>query len=349
MLPGAQHAGHYVNYGGAGGTPSPPFVPLDWTPIPATDFSADPASHNEITMTADYTGVLWPQQPIRIHHQLGYSSFNKADQWENITGLTNANLDSRGMIYVETVSDGGWFYHIDIYKRPLTSPRTAAHLIGHTGSYDVVGVKAVAEDNGSGLGGTVRLLVLGAGTGDVQFWRWHVINTLTDTLMSLYGPVFPTIAAGDILDVWYGHTTRLVTKEYTIDGRSEVLNGVHQWVPYTFCDANSWALLYEDMNTRRTWEKTYARVCRVRAIFKSGVIGDTPPVVWFYDSYSSGVFPPSGLSLLLAGTWYSTDHELGSSQAAITRGDPLEVCTLASLNSPTPPMSLTMEVLFVLE
>jgi hypothetical protein len=101
---------------------------------------------------------------------LGYTVYNDgANQLDTttqqrITGLTFANTDTNHTVYITIVDDGAGFRHVDIYK---ASARAAGDLIAHTATYNSTGYKALIADNASGLGGYLRIAVVGAADADI--------------------------------------------------------------------------------------------------------------------------------------------------------------------------------------
>jgi hypothetical protein len=90
--------------------------------------------------------------------------------WEYVNGVSTANTD-RGRLYVSIVADGGGFYHVNLYK---DSGRTL--LVGHTASYNGVGVQDIVADNSSGLSGCI---VIGGVVGaDVDIVVYYTICDL---------------------------------------------------------------------------------------------------------------------------------------------------------------------------
>lgn len=348
MIPGTLMPGHIVNTGGTAG-PTPIVTPDDWIHVPHTDYVATAPGTLTITFSVDYTNVLWIQQPIRVQDGSGVEFGDTANQisgYNHITGIDTTNVDSRGRIYFEIIDDGGMAaFHLALYKKDTYD---APNLVAHTDSYAAAGDQNLHEDNASGLGGYVHIdAALDPFFFYVEFWKWYTINTLTATTMTLFGPVLST-GAGMVQNVWYGKPTRLVTKEYTIDGWEED-GGV--WIPNSFCDADSDALLVEDENTYRTWEKEYARAVRFRAQYKDGTSVATDPVV---DYMINGLHLSLtsagghyGQSLLAAGNWYST-AAVDPATYGTERGYTLDIAT-SQCEGDDVPMFLSFEVVFVLE
>lgn len=94
-----------------------------------------------------------------------WESFNdnnaQLEAYHFITGIKSTNTDGF-TLYFSIISDGGGFYHVNIYKN---AARGAGDLVGHTASYNSTGYKEIIEDNTSGLGGYIRVAnVIGADT-----------------------------------------------------------------------------------------------------------------------------------------------------------------------------------------
>ena len=78
--------------------------------------------------------------------------------WVTIAGVSHTN-SHQGTLYAHLASDGGGFFHIDLYK---DTART--ELVGHTAQYQDGdnGSYAITADNGSGLGGYIGVSTLNA-------------------------------------------------------------------------------------------------------------------------------------------------------------------------------------------
>jgi len=99
-------------------------------------------------------------------------SGNLLSGYSNITGIVSGvNTDSENKLYFTVVDDGGGNYHVNIYKDSGTT-----QLVGHTASYSGTGAQTVVADNSSGLGGTITVDTLGAGSGIVVTFGTYTIT-----------------------------------------------------------------------------------------------------------------------------------------------------------------------------
>lgn len=98
---------------------------------------------------------------------------NQLSDWADITGISQANTEL-GKLYVNIVDDGGGWFHVDLYM-----DAAKANLVAHTSSYNGPGPKPIAQDNNSGLGGTVTIDALVGVDVDIEVWFtiatifWH--------------------------------------------------------------------------------------------------------------------------------------------------------------------------------
>jgi hypothetical protein len=75
------------------------------------------------------------------------------NRWDGVIGIDESNTDD-GRLYVSVIDDGGGFFHVELYN---DSARGAGDLVGHTDTYNTDGLKAIVEDNSSGLSGYVDI------------------------------------------------------------------------------------------------------------------------------------------------------------------------------------------------
>lgn len=80
------------------------------------------------------------------------------DLWEELSGVSEDNTDD-GRLYVSILADGGGWFHVEMFK---DVHRLAVDRVGHTASYNGVGLQAIIEDNASGLGGHINITAWGA-------------------------------------------------------------------------------------------------------------------------------------------------------------------------------------------
>jgi hypothetical protein len=86
---------------------------------------------------------------------------NQVDYFWLLNGLDENNTNA-GRIYVNIISDGAGFYHVNIYK---DSGRSL--LVGHTASYNNAGYKVITADNASGLRGYIYILTATGADADI--------------------------------------------------------------------------------------------------------------------------------------------------------------------------------------
>lgn len=76
---------------------------------------------------------------------------------DNVAGIDlGVNTSANGRWFLDIVSDGGGFFHLDIYD-----DAARIMLVAHTASYNSTGTQALIADAGSGLSGTVEILAVG--------------------------------------------------------------------------------------------------------------------------------------------------------------------------------------------
>lgn len=128
----------------------------------ATQNPFDDGSNNEV-----YGRLSYSTTPLEAG-----DSGNLLSGYSNITGIdVTVNTDAENKLYFTVVDDGGGNYHVDIYKDSGTT-----QLVGHTASYSGTGAQSVVADNASGLGGTITVDTLGAGTGISVTFGTYVIT-----------------------------------------------------------------------------------------------------------------------------------------------------------------------------
>lgn len=193
----------------------------DWIHVDHASYVSTAADDNQITLNTNLLETIWVGMPMRVQCPEGVEFGDIGGQvsgYNSITGLDVTNLSVRGRLYVDIVADGGGFYHIDLQKAPLTTPRTFFNLVAHTNSYNQIGGKVLFPDNNSGVGGGLVVeRVANAADFFVEFWTWHVVSEITSTRVKLYGPPISTVAGG-LKNLWYGKPTRVQQNRVQMDG-----------------------------------------------------------------------------------------------------------------------------------
>jgi hypothetical protein len=281
-------------------------VQPDWSLFGASGYNSQPPSTSTITMTVDARDTIVPGQPIRlfVNTALEFNDgSNRLSGFDNLTGLTESLLGRRGRLYYDVEDLGGSTYKVHIYTNPSMTTK-----IGETASYGSTGAKAVLPVSSSGLGGTITVDSLGAGTGIyTEHYRWMIVDDVTDVLMTLHGPPL-TAAAGWILAMWTGLIHRIGQSEAFIQG--------------TFADGASSTLIKTQGLTAFRWRGGNARLVEV------GFWADTrtnSPVLKVHLNAVSAM--TTGITLSAAQIWLESVVQIDPTNTLVARGTDLEVET----------------------
>lgn len=279
-----------------------------------SDVATTAGSTSTLTTTADKRDVLVPGTPLRVLDRSGVEyndGSNQLSGYAALTGVNSALLQFRGRLYVSIIDDTGGYYHIAVYK---DAARTL--LVGHTVTYNSTGSKTVLEDNDSGLGGNITVdAVVGADSDIcVEFYKWYVVHSLTDTLITVRGPAL-SATAGDITAIWYGDHSKVAE--------------LPLFVPGDYAASSSSTLLASISENPERWVLPPSRVCKLRA-WAGGHSGTSP--ITNVDVGGSPVCSSNsddGLQVAAAATFYETTIDLNATNLAIEYGTDVEVTTTA--------------------
>lgn len=169
---------------------------------------------------------------------------NQLSAFTNITGVTDDNTDAEKALHFSIVDDTGGFFHVDIYDDLV---RTS--LVGHTGTYNSTGAKAITADNASGLGGTVTVDAVTAVDVDIKVvfgqykLTWYSFKSGSETAFT-FGAItvldlslvrasyqYQHVPYGDLfMDAsWHdvsGLVGSITDDDVAVDGMTLILNGL---------------------------------------------------------------------------------------------------------------------------
>ena len=211
------YLGHTAD-GDTGSSPAASTESCPWIPfIPTTDFYTTATDDHTIGFFTNQTQLLRDGLPIRVLDRSGveYGDVGLLFDYEKILGIVPDVLDWEGRLYFQWVSDGGGFWHINLYKNVQL---TAASKVGHTASFNVAGDQFVLADNGSGLTGTFNALLPPGGVPDtviVEFYKWYVAQLFSPSgggvggILILNGPPLST-GENHITQCWWSCPARVM-------------------------------------------------------------------------------------------------------------------------------------------
>lgn len=344
--------GHIASSGDSGTTPAATTETCPWIAlIPTTDFSTTASDDHTIGFFTNQTQVLRDGLPIRVLDRAGveYGDIGLLSNYQQILGIVPAILDWEGRIYIKWVDEGLGSWHLEFYNNVAL---TAASQIGHTLTFSGPGDSNIVADNGSGLGGTLSVLMPGAGaptTVTVEFYKWYVAQAFIPSgggvggILLLNGPALST-GAGNITQCWWSCPARVMEMHDFFPGEIPF--------PQTY--------LLSNQQEVRKWNASHARLVHfhINAFDVEGeipirylnlLIGDV-----FTKSNDDGVCTSNvymGLNIPdgAGGLWLETVVDLDPARLRTLRHDELEWIKSNELAEASTIEGLTCEATWVLE
>ena len=277
------------------------------------DVETTAPSSSTFTTGIDLRNTIAPGDPIRWLDAEGVDPLDTSGLlggYDGLTGLEPAILDQRGRLWAEVTFDG------TDQSVKLYSDEAKTAQVGETDPHDSIGTYAVTGSNGSGLAGTLDFdaLPLSPCVVDffVDFFRWGVVDAITDTTITVRGAPAST-GSGNIRSASQGHRARIAMLGASVAGDFAATAGT--------------ALLADIAKHPVRWEGSNARLIGLR-VWAGSHSGTSPIVNVSVDgSVVCTAGSGDGLTISAPTTFFSTGVDIDMETYAVEYGDDIEITT----------------------
>ncbi len=222
-----------------------------------------------------------------------------------ITGVTSAYLDPSGRLYIQQEDEGGGNFSTRIYK-----DAACTSLVGYTANYSTTGAKAITQNGGSGLGGTVTVETVQATSTAVilNYWRYAIVSAITSSLLTVQGP---DLDEGTITEMWRAPTTHVVQMPL--------------FLPGSYAEDSSASALWNIAKMKMLWLQGRAHLCRIGVTASAKNATAAPRInVYVNSALASAKNSGEGIEIGTAGT-LEYDDALTAANVVAEYGDRIEV------------------------